>query len=213
MEETEKKVEIIELVKYRNFLLKNLNEEVRDLALAESDPLHTPMREIRQQRIKDLYGLLKQIEETFKEVGIFNTEEFTSFMAKFLTLTEDEKVRIKFSPEYQDGTKGKPTCYVVCGKENAEILKDVIKTDKELQNFMNSRVSDDITKIRGDVVYPFKKNLRMKNKYRKHYRLKIAIYELMQLKIDHPEMTDEERYNTVLENTVQRNLKQSSERK
>lgn len=213
MEETEKKVEIIDLVKYRNFLLKNLKEEARDLALAESDPLHTPMREIRQQRIKDLCGLLKEIETTFKKVGVFNTDEFTNFMTQFLTLTEEDKVRVRFRPEYKDGTKGNPACYVVCGKETSEILKDVIKTNKDLEDFMNSKTTDDITKIRGEVVYPFKKNLRMKDKYRTHYRLKIAIYELMQLKLDNPEMTDEERYRIVLENTVQRNLKRSNETK
>ena len=196
------KVEIIELVKYRNFLHQQLNQEIVSLEFAEKDLLHTPNREIRLQRMKDLRNQIREIEPIFKENGSFKTDEFTDFMAKFLSLTEQSSVKSKWK-----GTDKKATYYVVSTPEELEILKESVKTRADFDKF--SRLKG-VTRIKGEVVYPFKSNLKMKDKYRDHYRLKIAIYELMQLKLEHPEMTDEERYSIVLENTVRRNLEQSS---
>ena len=195
------KVEIIELVKYRNFLHQQLNQEIVSLEFAEKDLLHTPNREIRLQRMKDLRNQIRELEPIFKENGIFKTDEFTDFMAKFLSLTEQSSVKSKWK-----GTDKKSTYYVVSTPEELEVLKESVKTRADFDKF--SRLKG-VTRIKGDVVYPFKENGRMKNKYGKHYRLKYAIYELMQLRIDHPEMTDQERYHQVLENTVSRNLRRT----
>jgi len=46
----------------------------------------------------------------------------------------------------------------------------------------------------------------MKKEYKKHPRLKTAIYELINLKIKHPELTDQERFNKVLDNNMRKNL-------
>ena len=46
----------------------------------------------------------------------------------------------------------------------------------------------------------------MKEAFAKHKRLKTAIYELIDIKIKHPELTDQERFEIVLKNTVRRNL-------
>ena len=52
----------------------------------------------------------------------------------------------------------------------------------------------------------------MKQDYRRHKKIKTAIYELIDLKIKQPELTDEERLQKVLENTVRRNLNKSYSR-
>lgn len=193
------KKEIIELVKYRNFLNNALTEEVKELYLAEQDPLFTPTREIRTQRIKDFREMLKEVEDRFIETGTFNADLFTTFMAKFLTITEDERMKAKFK-----SSDGK-SLYVICSPFTLGFLRNSIKTNKDLEKFVNGDATEDVTKIKGEVVYPFDKNLNMKEKYASHYRLKYAIYELMQLKVDHPELSEEERYNIVLNNTLRRN--------
>ena len=208
------KIEIIELVKYRNSLLHSLRQELRQLELAEQDLLHTPCREIRLQRMKDLKAMIKEIDLTFTETGTFNTDEFTDFLAKFFTLTgEGEKVkaRIRTGLEYAypDGHRERINCYVVADPDTLELLRKNIKTDDDIMSYMRSKPTEGVTKIAGNYVYPFKDNARMKNKYGKHYRLKYAIYELMQLRIDHPEMTDQERYQQVLQNTIERNARKA----
>lgn len=205
-----KKAEIIELVQYRNFLLHRLEETIKEQQLAEQDNLLTVGTEARIKQMDDLEEKILEIEKTFKEKGMFHAEGFTSFMTQFLTLTEGNFVRTILRPEYNVDTLGNPTCYVISSKEMREVLKETVKTDQDVVKFLYSKVPEDVTKIVGEVVYPFRRNLRMKHKYAKHPRLKTAIYELMQLRMDNPELSEEECYKIVLENTVRRNLNRSA---
>ena len=202
--------QIIEMVKYRNFLHKALAEEIRAYSVDEQDLLLNPRRGIRTQRMSDLKKLVKEMEPTFKETGTFRTDEFTSFMAQFFTLTEGNFVKTKFRPIHKDGNLGNITYYVVSSPETKEVLRETIETDLDLAKFIKGDSPEDVTKFKGDYVYPFKNNLRMKDKFARYDRLKIAIYELMQLKLDYPNITDKERYEIVLRNTIRRNLKRNN---
>ena len=206
------KVEIIELVKYRNRLYSELKEEIRLQEIEEQDLLKTPNREIRLQRMKYLKTKLQNIEKIFRETAIFKTDEFVDFMTKFLTLTEGNYVKTKFRPVTTSGEEKPVDYYMISYPETRESLKEVIKDQYDLKRFLFGRSPEDVTKFKGPYTYPFKKNSKMKNKYTRHSRLKIAIYELMQLKIDNPNITDEERYNIVLENTVKRNFVNSNKK-
>ena len=201
--------QIIEMVKYRNFLHRALADEIRAYNVDEQDLLLNPRRRIRTQRMSDLKKLIREMEPDFRENATFKTDEFTSFMVQFLTLTEGNFAKTKFRPVSKDGELGDTTYYVISSPETKEALKETIKTDVDLAKFISGKSPEDVTKLRGDYIYPFKKNLRMKDKFARYDRLKIAIYELMQLKMDNPEITDKERYQIVLENTVMRNLKRS----
>lgn len=203
-------VEIIELVKYRNHLLRELEEELRLDELDNNNLLHNPNRERRLIRIKSIKERIDEINTIFKETGTFKSDGFATFLAQFLTLTEGEFVKTTFIPT-KDGKDGEATFYLVSSPETKELLRETIKTKSDLTKFIYSNSPEDVTKIKGKYVYPFRKNLRMKPKYAKHYRLKYAIYELMQLKYDHPDMTDEERYTIVLENTLKRNFSRNGE--
>ncbi len=199
------KVDIIELVKYRNYLHKELKKELRQLEIAEQDLLKTPNRQIRLQRMKDIKRKLAEVDKTFRETATFKTEEFVDFMTKFLVLTEGDYVKTRFKPVTISGQEKPVEYYMISHPETRESLKEIIKNQYDLERFLFSKSPEDVTKFKGPYTYPFKKNTKMKNQYKKHYRLKIAIYELMQLKIDNPDITDEERYNIVLENTIKRN--------
>ena len=186
-----KKREIIEMVKYRNFLLNSLREEINAQEMDNRSLLVNSMSGIRTQRMRDIGEMLKDLEVTFRQTGTFKTNEFVEFLTKFFTLTEGGKARgLKLDLEPFENEKV-PSYYVVGNEETVDFITD----------------------IKGEVVYPFKENLTMKDKYGDHYRLKYAIYELMQLKVDHPDITDKERYEIVLANTVRRNLIKSEQEK
>ena len=71
---------------------------------------------------------------------------------------------------------------------------------------MESEASKNIIVLDEYNTYPFKSNFLMEEQFSNHKRLKTAIYELIDLKIKYPELTDEERLKIVLENTIRRNL-------
>ncbi len=199
--------EIIELVQYRNFLYRCMKRELRNCKIAERRELKSVGREIRLNSLREIQDRIYDLEDTFRKNGTFKSEEFADFLTQFLTLTETDTVKTSFRPTLSTGETKDITHYVICSPEIRDILKENVKTDIDLARFWKTKTNEDIIKISGDTVYPFNNNLKMSSQFRRHKRLKIAIYELMQLKIDNPEITDKERYEIVLNNTIKRNLR------
>ena len=201
------------MVKYRNFLLNSIREEINAQEMDNRSLLVNSMSGIRTQRMRDIGEMLKDLEVTFRQTGTFKTNEFVEFLTKFFTLTEGGKARgLKLDLEPFENEKV-PSYYVVGNEETVDFITDIVKTERDVKRFLKPNDYDDVIRIKGEVVYPFKENLTMKDKYGDHYRLKYAIYELMQLKVDHPDITDKERYEIVLANTVRRNLIKSEQEK
>ena len=172
---------------------------------AEQDPLHASGREIHLQRMKDIRAMLEEGKKLFKEVGVFDAKEFTKFLTKFLTLTEGTVyTRTVKKAENPKGPLGKHEYTVVHMKDSQDIIDSCTRTDEDLAKFLKTPLSSVIT-VKGDKAYPFTSNTKMQEQYASHHRLKYAIYELMQLRIDYPDMSDKDRYDTVLRNTRQRN--------
>jgi hypothetical protein len=200
------KKEVIELVKYRNKMLSELKEEMKALESSENGLLHSPGREVHVKRMQDLRQELRNIELYFRSIGTFDTKEFTKFMTKFFTLTNGEiYTRTIRKPQNPKGPLGGDSYYIVHSKDHQELVDGLTDTDENLRHFIKVLDLPYVTTIRGEKTYPFKSNATMKGEFGKHHRLKYAIYELMQLRVDHPELSDQEHYNTVLENTRRRN--------
>ena len=199
------KKEVVEIVEHRNALLKELDSEMKALEAAKGQ-LHTPGSEIHVQRMKDLRKELRDIELYFRTIGTFDTKEFTKFLTKFFTLTKDDTyTRTVRKAQNPKGPLGSDTYYIVHSRGNQELIDGLTDTDEHLLHFVKVLNLPYVTTIRGENTYPFKPNATMKGMFGKHYRLKYAIYELMQLRVDHPELSDADRYNTVLANTRKRN--------
>lgn len=205
-----KKPEIIEIVETRNSLQEELETLFEEWEKHKNDPLEAQNQEVRFSRIKVIRQQLSQIEMIFRDLAIFDTDKFTTFMTQFLTLTEKTYAKTKLN--MQGSFKGVyPTRIIISTPEYKENLENKIHSNKDIEKEFNKPTRDDVIRFNGGKIYPFRKDLKMKNKFAKHQRLKIAIYELMQLRMDHPELTEEESYEIVLNSTVVRNLNRSDQ--
>ena len=170
------KVDIVELVKYRNHLYNELEEEIKLQEIESQNLLKTPNREIRLQRMKSLKRRLQEVEKIFRETAIFKTDEFVDFMTKFLTLTEGDYVKTKFRPITTNGKEKPVEYYMISHPDTRESLKQIIKNEQDLKRFLFGKSPKDVTKFKGPYTYPFKKNSKMRNKYTR-YEYKIRIYK------------------------------------
>ena len=199
------KIDIIEVVKLRNRLQRQLEIENQRIDNNRSTP---GQLEVSLENVKAIGKELKSMERILKEYGVFDTAMFAHFLADFLTLTEkSSKVTTFRMPKEKDGHI--PTRIVVSDEITHDILRMNIHNKRDVEKYFSTPSTDTIIKFNGKKLYPFKKNLKMKEKFASHPRLKIAIYELMQLRIDHPELFEQELYDIVLDNTVTRNLNRS----
>ena len=198
------KVNIMHIVEYRDELHQELTRKLQ--ILKGLDKSH-PNRPNVVQRIRQINEELAIIERLYQSLANFQSEEFTDFMTKFLLLTEGSFVRSVFSAK----NSKVPSHYVISSKETKEFLKERIRTNRDLETFFRGETPEDVTKFEGATVYPFERSLRMQDKFAKHPRLRLAIYEVMQIKADNPEKRDTEVFSMVLDNTLRRNLKRSED--
>lgn len=218
-----------QLIKYRNYLLKLLKLKYIELDKLGKNPFSN-IKEKRKLRdtLEEINYNLDDIKRFLYTSTCFKSSEFYEFAEKFLVLTEPNYTITKFkvANPYADETlsekiirniywkKGKRLnsvkgkwCYAISDRSTRKyILKNIFDED-DLDEYKYDKKSDVII-IDEFYTHPFEKYM-MKEEFRKHKKLKTAIYELINLKIKHPELTDEERFEKVLQNTIRRNLNKS----
>ncbi|MBP5678390.1 MAG: hypothetical protein J6X28_00995 [Bacilli bacterium] len=185
------RIQIRDLVKHRNALHRELEGVISGIKNEGTEK--------NLQRMKEIQAELREIEKVFRENSTFNAKEFTKFMARFFTLTEDDVyTRTVKKANNPKGPLGKHNYYFVYSKDSQDLMEDITQSDEDLRKLVENTPSSIII-IRGEEVHPFKSNARMKDKFKNHTFLKHAIYELMQLRIDEPELSDLDRYQRVLD--------------
>ena len=192
------------IAEYRDTIYREL---LARLGEVEGGQISQQQRQIDIARIREINKDLKQIEKIYRQYATFQTEAFTDFMAKCLTLTEGGYVRTKFLSDTTSNT----THYVVSSKETREFLRDHIRTREDVERFFRADTPRDVTKFTEQTTYPFDKSLRIKTEYERHPRLKKAIYEVMSIKANHGEISEEKAFDIVLYRILQDNLKKSDD--
>jgi len=216
-----------ELIDCRNRLFKQLRVSLRKLdSLNESYFTNTKEKRILKERIEEINYKLNQIEQIVHQSTNFKSYDFYEFLKKFLVLTEEdyEAYVLRIADSYSEETLFEKVirekawkkgirlddvpgkwCYIVSDKTTREFIEDNIYDDDQLEEFMDN-INDGTIIIDTYYTRFFDKGPIMKKEYKKHPRLKTAIYELINLKIKHPELTDQERFNKVLDNNMRKNL-------
>ena len=221
---------IKDLIKHRNTIYNELKKELEHLERLERLPLHYQEKDNTRVRIRDLEDELDCIRDFLRKTATFKTKEFVDFMTKFLVLTEGDyksteitllediptgrgPIYEKFSRRnYKDMTRdmsGKKV-YFISDDTTSEYLEDNIYTEDDLNRYLILAKTDDVTYFEDGKYHPFNDNFSVKKEIASHPRLKTAIYELIQLRMDNADLTDKERFETVLENTIIRNYKRSN---
>ena len=198
-----------DMINSRNYLLKKLAIEYQKLDKLSKSPF---------------------VEEIMIRGAKFKSSDFAVFLENFLDLTEegfkltkfkvadailDETLsqKIKRTKAWKKGihiddVQGK-WCYFISDEATREVILENIFDEDDLEDFKDNEASKNVIILDEYNTYPFNNNFKMKDEFAKHKRLKTAIYELINLKIKHPELTDQERLEKVLQNTVRRNLNRS----
>mgnify|MGYP007069837043 CR=1 FL=1 len=210
------KTSIKKIIKYRNELITRLRSEGKQL-----DYVDEKEQEEIKKRMRFYNRELNRIEEVLYQGSYLRSADFAVFLMKFLNLTEGHYTLAEFTSNQHyrteepmsivriSGKKNGRKYYVVSDEATYEFLTENIDSERKLLQFMGKQKPSNTFFFVKDHVYPFYNDLIMKREYRSHPRLKTAIYELIQLKLDHPDMSDKDRMETVLNNTVRRNLNRS----
>ena len=224
-----------DMINKRNYLLKKLYIEYAKLdKLSKSPFVNRKEKNNIYENIRDYKYNLNCIEEIMIKGAKFKSSDFAVFLENFLDLTEegfkltkfkvadailDETLsqRIKRKKAWKKGihiddVQGK-WCYFISDEVTKEFIEENIFDEYDLEDFKDSEISKDVIILDEYNTYPFNYDFKMKKEFAKHKRLKTAIYELINLKIKHPELTDQERFEKVLQNTIRRNLNRSYQKK
>lgn len=221
-----------DMINKRNYLLKRLYIENEKLdKLGKSPFVNRKEKNIIYRNISDYKYELDCIEEIMIKGSKFKSSEFAEFLEKFLSLTEKDykvtcikiveeianerlynKIKVTGNRDKLDNMPGK-WCYFICDKETEDFIFNNILDEYDLEDFKESEASNDVLILETFNTYPFNIDFRMKKEFSKHKRLKTAIYELINLKIKQPELTNEERFQIVLQNTVRRNINRGYQKK
>ena len=220
-----------DMINSRNYLLKKLAIEYQKLdKLSKSPFVNRKEKSIINETINYCKYKLDNIEEIMIRGAKFKSSDFAVFLENFLDLTEegfkltkfkvadailDETLsqKIKRTKAWKKGihiddVQGK-WCYFISDEATREVILENIFDEDDLEDFKDNEASKNVIILDEYNTYPFNNNFKMKDEFAKHKRLKTAIYELINLKIKHPELTDQERLEKVLQNTVRRNLNRS----
>ena len=220
-----------DMINSRNYLLKKLAIEYQKLdKLSKSPFVNRKEKNIINETINYCKYKLDNIEEIMIRGAKFKSSDFAVFLENFLDLTEegfkltkfkvadailDETLsqKIKRTKAWKKGihiddVQGK-WCYFISDEATREVILENIFDEDDLEDFKDNEASKNVIILDEYNTYPFNNNFKMKDEFAKHKRLKTAIYELINLKIKHPELTDQERLEKVLQNTVRRNLNRS----
>lgn len=223
-----------EMVKYRDVLLANLENEYIKLDNLSRFPLKDVEEKTKiYERINVIKDKLDYIQRIMYAGANFKTEEFVYFLNSFLKLIESNyivtKIRVADSNIYFEESlsdkikrrkawknkkrintvKGK-WCYFISDEISRETILENIFDDEDLDVYKNSKVVNDVMIMDSFNTYPFYSNFKMKKGFASNPKIKTAIYELIDLKIKNPELTDEERFNIVLNNTKRRIAKKKN---
>ena len=194
-----------DFIKCRDLILKSLKSESIKYKRT-NDIKHL-------DNIRKLQDALGKLEDLISYYSTYDTKDFALFMKNFLILTEGDyeltEVNVKDYNRYGRNN----TYYMISDPATKEYVTNNIDNEADLTYFLDFHAEEDVTFFDTKFVYPFDRKLRMKNDFSKYPRLEQAIYELIDLKLDNPAISDIKRFHVVLENTLRSNLNNSNERK
>ena len=188
---------IAKIVNTRNALLKELK---RIKIAIEVTP--STAKEL-SKRIKEIVSQLDEIEKLFQENATFKSEEFAKFIRMVFILTEEKYALTKLKNK-----KTNEPVYIISDFPARDFVLNELQTEKDLETFIKKSPEGTII-LRGEKTYPFKENAKMDEQFSKHKRLRLAIYDLIQLKLNNPYISDEERMKEELSFVLQTNLRNS----
>ena len=188
---------IAKIVNTRNALLKELK---RIKIAIEVTP--STAKEL-SKRIKEIVSQLDEIEKLFQENATFKSEEFAKFIRMVFILTEEKYALTKLKNK-----KTNEPVYIISDFPTRDFVLNELQTEKDLETFIKKSPEGTII-LRGEETYPFKENAKMDEQFSKHKRLRLAIYDLIQLKLNNPYISDEERMKEELSFVLQTNLRNS----
>ena len=224
-----------DMIKKRNYLLKQLQIEYINLDKLSKNPFKDRKdKDTIYSNIQSIKDNLYKIEKAMYDGSHIKSEDFYLFVKDLLQLTNKDLdiIKIRVADSYPnetlfqkikrerswkkgirlDDVQGK-WCYFITDSTTLEFIDENIFDEYDLEDFIESEASQNTIIIDTFNLYPFNKDLTMKDEYRKNKKIKNAIYELIDLKIKNPELTDEERFQIVLQNTIRRNLNKTYKKK
>ena len=224
------RLKIKDIIKQRNILLARLNKESNKLDNISKIPFNKKEKSRINNRINKINDDLDKLEKILYECSNFKTNDFAEFMYHFLLLTEGDFKLTKLplaatkeenSPfkimQFKKAKKRKKRFhdikenmyYFISDDSTQYFIFDKIFEESDIKYNIYFEDTKDLTILSGSHTYPFDEYLTMKKEFARYPRFKTAIYELIQLKLDNPQLNDYQRFKIVLENTIRRNYKKS----
>ena len=212
MKETKSAKDVMDVIKKRNELLYKLKKLDDDLNSTSKNPFKDKKdKKIIKNEIIRIKDELSGLSILVKESSRFKSNEFCLFLENLLKLSyEDLEIsRIKVNDPYScEKCNNSKIIYFISNNLTKRVFIEDISNDRDLEEFRENNDSTII--IDTDYIEPFDNNIIMKEEYRKHLVIKNAIYELIDLYIKEPRLSDEERLNKVLENRIMKNINKSN---
>ena len=223
------RLHIKDIIKKRNYLLIKLNKE--NQKLQNQNPLNIKEKNNIKKTIEKINKKLDKLEDILYECAEFKTKDFAEFMFHFLLLTEGDfkltelplaNIRAENSPlkilQFKKAKKNKQRFhnieedmyYFISDESTKEFILKNLFEESDIKYNLYFEETKDLTILSDEYTYPFEEDLTMNKKFARYPRLKTAIYELIQLKLDNPTLNDYERFRIVLENTIKRNYKKNN---
>jgi len=195
-----------DFIKCRDIILKNMKSESLKYKRT-NDITHL-------DNVQKLQDALNKLEDLISYYSTYDTKDFALFMKNFLILTEGNYELTEVNVHDYDNRYSKNnTYYMISDSATKEYVTNNINNEADLTYFLDFHADEDVTFFDTKFVYPFDRKLRIKSEFSKYPRLEEAIYELIDLKLDNPGISDIKRFHVVLENTLRNNLNNSNETK
>lgn len=204
---------IEELINTRRNLMKELNNQINKLEEYDRKPFKFySERKTTINTLKTIIRKLTYLDSIIIDGSTFKTEEFAPFIAEVLSQLGEKQEAIK--QEIITKKIGRKIyfkdIYFIQKENQKPNYIPTIYDGRDLYAFENSYASNNVIILKDKNSCPFNRRENLKEKYQFYPKLKDIFYQLIDLKIKNPELTDEERMNITLESIKNRNEKQKN---
>ena len=132
--------------------------------------------------------------------GGYNLAEINTYESHYISSGQNANSIYEYYSRKNRTTQSKKTFFVISNPVVIDYLKQNISLDEELDTFLKLNENSDLICLKDNNIYPFNNDFNLKEQFNKYPELNMAINELIQLKIERPDITDNERYQIALNN-------------
>ena len=190
------KLNVLELLRYGQLLHAELQK--CESLLDGLSGIYVGRSELLREKIKKLREDIKDVDRLVKKIDNFHREEFLDFAVKLLNQDGSNYVLTKTLIFDHKSTQGK-FHYFISDEAMADFLQKDVSYKSDLDNLINVGMLKNTIHFSEDNFSLLDDNYNINSELCKSKLLKEASIKAMQIKLDNPYITNEQRLDTILE--------------